>query len=145
MAFLLAQLGSHAAMLFAERIRPLDLTPPQVGLLRAVGAQPAMSQRELADLLGMPPSRLVALIDDLDTRGLLERRANAEDRRQYALYLTAAGAALMRGVGEVARAHDDAVCAGLTRAERETLRDLLARLVSARGLTPGVHPGFRRI
>jgi DNA-binding MarR family transcriptional regulator len=144
-AFLLTQLGTHAAQLFAERVQAVDLTPAQVGLLRAVAARPGQSQRELADLLGALPSRLVALVDELESRGLVERRTSVQDRRHHALHLTPAGGDLMRRVGELARAHDDAICAGLSRADRETLRGLLQRLADAHGLTPGVHPGFRRI
>jgi DNA-binding MarR family transcriptional regulator len=144
-AFLLAQLGAHAAAKFAERIADLDLTPPQAGLLRAVSATPGQSQQAVARQLRTPPSRLVALVDDLDERGVLERRRNLEDRRLHALYVTDAGAALLRKIGQVARAHDDAVCASLDPAERAQLRALLARIAEEQGLTPGVHPGYRTI
>ena len=144
-AFLLAQLGAHAAARFAERIAELDLTPPQAGLLRAVSATPGRSQQALARQLRTPPSRLVALVDDLDERGVLERRRNLEDRRLHALYVTDAGAALLRKIGQVARAHDDAICASLDPVERTQLRALLARIAEEQGLTPGVHPGYRNI
>jgi DNA-binding MarR family transcriptional regulator len=144
-AFLLAQLGSYAATRFAERIADLDLTPPQAGLLRAIAAGPGQSQQALARLLGTPPSRLVALVDGLDERGLVERRRNPDDRRLHALHLTAAGDALLARIGEVARAHDDALCAGLDPDDRATLRKMLSRLAEQHGLTPGVHPGYRRL
>lgn len=144
-AFLLAQLGSYAATRFAERIADLDLTPPQAGLLRAIAAGPGQSQQALARLLGTPPSRLVALVDGLDERGLVERRRNPDDRRLHALHLTAAGDALLARIGEVARAHDDAMCAGLDPDDRAALRTLLSRLAEHHGLTPGVHPGYRRL
>jgi DNA-binding MarR family transcriptional regulator len=144
-AFLLAQLGAFAAARFAERIAALDLMPPQTGLIRAIAADPGRSQQALARLLGTPPSRLVALVDGLDERGLVERRRNPDDRRLHALYLTDAGEALLARIAEVARAHDDAICAGLAAAERTQLRALLARLADTHGLTPGVHPGYRRL
>ena len=142
-AFLLAQLGAHAAARFAERIAGLDLTPPQAGLLRAVSATPGQSQQALARQLGTPPSRLVALVDDLDERGVLERRRNLEDRRLHALYVTDTGAALLQKIGQVARAHEHAVCASLDPAERNQLRALLARIAEEQGLKAGVHPGYR--
>ncbi len=144
-AFLLTQIGAHAAGRFAERITGLDLTPPQTGLLRAVAVAPGQSQQALARHLGTPPSRLVALIDGLDERGLLERRRNPDDRRLHALHLTGAGRDLLRRVGEVGRAHDDEVCAALSPRERATLAELLARIAADRGLTPGVHPGYRTL
>lgn len=144
-AFLLAQLGAHGALRFAERIAELDLTPPQTGLIRAIAAQPGQSQQALAQLLGTPPSRLVALLDGLDERGIVERRRNPDDRRLHAVHLTDAGHALVRRIGEVARAHDDAICGALDPEERSQLRVLLARIADDQGLTPGVHPGYRRI
>jgi len=144
-AFLLTQLGSHAASRFAERISELDLTPPQTGLLRAVAVAPGQSQQSLARHLGTPPSRLVALVDGLDERGLLERRRNPDDRRLHALHLTDAGRDVLRRIAEVSHAHNDEMCAALTDEERTTLTALLARIAADHGLTPGVHPGYRRM
>jgi DNA-binding MarR family transcriptional regulator len=144
-AFLMASLGAYAAERFAERIETLDLTPPQTGLLRAIAATPGQSQQALAGLLGTPPSRLVGLVDSLADRGLIERRRNPDDRRLHALHLTDAGRELLGRVAEVGRAHDDAILRGLDAAERRRLRELLARVADDHGLTPGVHPGFRRL
>ena len=145
-AFLLAQIGAHAATRFAQRIAGLDLTPPQAGLLRLVGVQPGQSQQVIARRLGTPPSRLVLLIDDLEGRGLVERRRNPDDRRHHALYLTDKGTAFMRNeLGPAGAAHDDDICAGLTGAEREKLHDLLTRITAQQELTEGVHPGYRQL
>lgn len=144
-AFLLTVLGSYAAERFTERIASIDLTPPQTGLLRAVAATPGQSQQALARLLGTPPSRLVALVDSLADRDLLERRRNPDDRRLHALHLTPAGEQLLRRVRTIGQAHDEAICGTLSPADRDRLRTLLARLADAHQLTPGVHPGFRRL
>lgn len=144
-AFLLAQLGSHATARFAERIAALDLTPPLVGLLGAVAGAPGSSQSEIAGRLGLFPSRLVAMVDTLEERGLVRRERSRTDRRQYSLLPTDAGRDLLRRVGQVARAHDRDLCAALTADERDTLTALLARVAQQQGLAPGVHPGFRRL
>jgi DNA-binding MarR family transcriptional regulator len=144
-AFLLAILGAYAAERFAERIAALDLTPPQTGLLRAVAASPGQSQQALAQVLGTAPSRLVALVDSLADRDLLERRRNTDDRRLHALHVTESGHRMLARVRELGQAHDDAICAGLTTDDRARLRNLLARIADDHGLTPGVHPGFRRL
>ncbi len=144
-AFLLAQLGSYAAARFTERVEELDLAPAQTGLLRAVAASPGQSQQALAHLLGIPPSRLVALVDALEDRGILERRRNPDDRRLHALHLTDDGHQLLDRIGEVARAHNDAICRALDPTERDQLRILLIRIAADHGLTPGVHPGYRHL
>ncbi|GLZ54017.1 MarR family transcriptional regulator [Actinomycetospora sp. NBRC 106378] len=142
-AFLLTQLGTHAARRFGERVAAVDLTPPQAGLLRAVAREPGRSQQVLADRLGTPATRLVALVDALEQRGALERRRNPDDRRLYAVHLTEAGEDLVRDLGRLATEHEDALLATLDVDERRTLADLLGRVAAAEGLTPGVHPGYR--
>jgi DNA-binding MarR family transcriptional regulator len=144
-AFLLAQLGAFAAERFGERAAALDFTRPQAGLLRVIAQQPGSSQQTIAAMLGTPPSRLVALVDGLEQRGLLERRRNAVDRRNYELHLTAAGRDAMRELGTVGAEHEAAITSPLTRAERDELGRLLGKLADAHGLTPGVHPGYRKL
>ncbi|MEU9017181.1 MarR family transcriptional regulator [Actinomadura sp. NPDC048394] len=144
-AFLLAQLGAHAAGLFAERIAGLDLTPAQAGLLRMLAAAPGRSQRELAGDLGMPPSRFVPFADELEERGLIERRRNATDRRVYALHLTEKGEALLTELAQAGMAHEQLLCEALTDEEHDRLLALLRRMADQQGLRPDVHPGYRTL
>jgi DNA-binding MarR family transcriptional regulator len=144
-AFLLAQLGAYAAERFASRITDLELTPPQAGLLRMIATAPGENQLSYAKRLGMPPSRFVAFVDELQERGLLQRRRGGPDRRAYQLLLTGNGTALLQRLGSVGRDHEDELCRSLTKEERETLRALLERMANEQGLTPGVHPGYRHL
>lgn len=141
-AFLLAQVGAQAAKRFGERLEPLRMTPPQAGILRLLARSGGLSQRDLAERLGIHPSRLVALLDELETAGLLVREANTGDRRLYSLQLTAAGRERMAELGRVARQHNEALCSALTSEERIQLEAYLTRIAQAQGLTPGVHPGY---
>src|SRR5215472_1925638 len=90
-AFLLAQIGAHAAGQFGQRLTSLRLTRPHAGILRLIGLSPGLSQQELARRLAILPSQLVALLDELEERGLIERRQDATDRRTYALHRTKSG------------------------------------------------------
>ena len=145
-AWLLAQVGGHAAMKFAERLQGgLGLSPAHAGILRALMSSGGLSQQALAARLDVLPSRLVTLVDELESRGLVERRDNAEDRRTYALHLTEAGRAAHESVGRVAREHQQAFCAALDPREQEQLAGMLARIAKEQGLKPGVHPGFRTL
>jgi DNA-binding MarR family transcriptional regulator len=144
-AFLLAQLGAHAAARFAQRLAELDLAPPAAGVLRMIAAQPGLSQQELAERVGLYPSRMVALLDDLSTKGLVERVRRATDRRVYEVKLSEAGRQMLGRVGAVSREHDETLGAALTPDERRTLAGLLQRVADEQGLTRRVHPGYREL
>ncbi len=144
-AFLLSQAGGRSAQEFARLLAPLGLTPPDAGILRIVRQQEGISQQNLAKALHMHPSRLVALIDALETGGLLVREAHATDRRLYSLRLTAGGLKALRSIGELAREHNRVMCAGLTSAECEHLEALLQKVANRQGMASGIHPGYRDI
>ncbi|MGA2577822.1 MAG: MarR family winged helix-turn-helix transcriptional regulator [Bryobacteraceae bacterium] len=144
-AFLLAQVGAHAAAKFAGRLAELQLAPPHAGIMGILRTQPALTQQALAGVLGMQPSRLVALVDELETRALIERRENSEDRRSYALHLTEKGHAALSAIGRVGREHQQALLTALNEDEQRQLGVLLKRIADQQGLTPGVHPGYARL
>jgi DNA-binding MarR family transcriptional regulator len=88
---------------------------------------------------------MVALIDEMEARLLLERRPNPEDRRARAIYLTGAGRKMLgRAIG-VALEMEESVCSALDAGERAQLSELLGRIVDDQGLVAGVHPGLNRV
>lgn len=144
-AFLLAQLGAHAADRFGKRVRVLGITPPHAGILRLIAATPSCNQQALAKQLGVLPSRMVILLDELAEKGLVERRRSQKDRRHSELILTKAGGQLMEKLGRLAAEHEGDLCAALTMEERETLARLCRKIASQQGLAPNVHPGYRKL
>ena len=144
-AFLLAQIGAHAASLFADRLSVLKLAPADAGILRLLRGNAGISQQELAGRLKIHPSRLVAILDNLEKRDIIERRSNPDDRRLYSLYLTKVGGETLEQVGQVARQHQQALCSGLTTEERERLTELLQKLAAHQGLAAGIHPGYQSL
>lgn len=142
LAFLLSQVGIHASARFAARLAEVNLQPPLFRVLNLVDAAEGRSQQEIAKAVQAPPSRMVGFVDELEKRGLVERRPDPRDRRVRALYLTAAGReALARG-REVARRHEEELTVGLSEGDRERLVELLRKVVAAQELGAGVHPGF---
>jgi DNA-binding MarR family transcriptional regulator len=143
-AFLLAQIGAHAAGRFAERVAVLGLGPGDVGLLRLIAGEPGRSQQSLAAALGVVPSRVVALVDGLERKGLVERRRSTQDRRNYELHLTGEAKQVMARMREVGSAHEEDMLAGLDTTERAQLAALLGKVAAHHDLAPGVHPGYRQ-
>jgi DNA-binding MarR family transcriptional regulator len=140
-AFLLSQLGYHSSRLWQGRLAPLGLDPRHVMLLRHVAIAEGRSQQALGEAVQIPPSRMVALVDILEQRGLLRRRPDPNDRRVRTLHLTRDGRRLLDKVMEISLEHERQLCKGLQPAEREQLITLLSRLAAEQGLGEGVHPG----
>ncbi len=143
LAFLLSQVGAHAAGRFADRLATLGLKPPHAGILRAIDRADGLSQQALVDKLGVVPSRLVVLLDELEGRGLVERRARPGDRRSHALHLTDAGREAWKQMVRIARQHQEDLCAALDESEREQLAGYLRRIAEQQCLAPGMHPGWK--
>ena len=98
----------------------------------AVLAQGACAtQAHIADSLNYDRSYLVGLLDELERRGLIDRRRDVNDRRRHVVTLTKAGEQeLVRLRGLIDGVESD-LFAPLTAAERKTLQGLLAKLAAA--------------
>jgi DNA-binding MarR family transcriptional regulator len=143
LAFLLSQVGIHASRRFAERISAADLNPPLFRVLNLVAAAEGQSQQAIGAAIEIPASRMVALVDELEQRGLVERRPDPEDRRVRALFLTAKGKRCLKRGREIAAEHEEELTAGMTPTDRKRLLALLQRIVDEQALGKGVHPGLR--
>jgi DNA-binding MarR family transcriptional regulator len=144
-AFLLSQVGAHAANSFEERLASMELKPHHAGLLRMLGSNPGLSQQELSDVFGIFPSRLVVLLDQLELRRLIERRDNSSDRRGHRVHLTRAGRKALTRIGRLTRELEADLCAALTDPERTELAGMLARIVARQNIIPAVHPAYRKL
>ena len=91
----------------------------------------------------MVPSRLVVLVDEMEQRGLIERRENPDDRRRYALHITEKGRSTLETIGRISREHSQALLAAISEDEQRQLAILLQRIADQQGLTRAVHPGYR--
>ena len=109
-------------------------------MLGHLSAAEGSSQQALADALGVHRSAMVALVDDLEARGLAERRRDPADRRAYTLHLTREGRRQFAELRQIADQEETELLSGLDADERRTLIVLLRRIAASQGLTPGVHP-----
>ena len=142
-AFLLAQIGADVSAAFEEALAPLDVTASEAGLLRLVGRSPGISQKAASEQLGVGPSRVVAVLDRLERRDLLERRRSAADRRSHELHLTPDGQRLLAELRPVAEAHEATFTEGLDEADLDRLAEYLTTIAAARGLSRDLHRGTK--
>lgn len=109
-------------------LRPFDLRMVTYTALVLVKDNPGLSQAQLAALMDMERPNLVAIIEELSTRGLVRRDRASGDRRAYALHVTAAGEALCQQATQAVAAHEARLTAGVSDADRRVLEAALARI-----------------
>jgi DNA-binding MarR family transcriptional regulator len=137
--FMLSTLGHAVSRRFVHALQPLELHPREFAVLRAVRANDGQSQQTLAERLRIPPSRMVAIVDELESRGLIERRPDPADRRVRALFVTERGQALLEDAFNLVVEHERAISGALTTQERAELLALLNRIAGRLGLPTDVH------
>jgi DNA-binding MarR family transcriptional regulator len=143
-AFLLSSLGYTVSRRFHQALEPVGLEPGEFALLRAVATNEGESQNALAERLHISPSWMVAIVDQLEQRKLLERKPHARDRRIRNLHLTAGGKKLLRQAQRQAQQFDQQVTAPLSETEIGELLDLLERVAAGLGLQSGAaHAALR--
>jgi DNA-binding MarR family transcriptional regulator len=113
---------------FASAMADVQITPGQFGVLVLIEANPGSSQSALARAIGIERSTMVAVINTLEGRNLVERRASKVDRRSNALVLSPGGVAMMDKLRPIVEGHEDRIAGNLSPTERRQLIDLLRRL-----------------
>lgn len=110
-------------------LEPLGLRGRHYLVLIMLGADGSLSQQQMATYMSLDPTRMVALIDELESRGLCQRERDQNDRRRYAIGLTAEGRRTLRRARRVVDAIGDEVFAPLEASEREQLVELMDRVM----------------
>jgi DNA-binding MarR family transcriptional regulator len=121
--------ASHTRV--ADALDALGLTPALFGLLNVLGAREGAIQQELGSEMGIDPSTMVSLIDQLESGGLAKRRPHPKDRRAREVAITPKGRRLLERARRMANDVDSEVLRGLTAGERRELLRLLRRALGS--------------
>ena len=121
--------ASHTRI--ADTLQSIGLTPALFGVLNLLGAREAAIQLEIATAMGIDPSTLVSLIDQLEGAGLAKRRPHPTDRRAREVTITPKGRRLLERGRRMALQVEDEVLQGLTASERRDLVRLLRRALES--------------
>ena len=127
-SFLLARANAVSLSMASGGLEKHELRVRSYSVLALACDDARPSQKEIAEFLRLDPSQVVSLIDDLQTRGLVERVADPRDRRSNVVVATPAGRKThARARADILRA-EDRLLGGLTDAERHALSTVLQRL-----------------
>jgi DNA-binding MarR family transcriptional regulator len=110
---------------FSASLAHLDLTQKQGAVLQLIGANPGVSQVDLAGVLGTDRATMMAVVDRLEGRGLLVRERSSADRRRQHLHLTPAGQTVLADSRELIAEHEARFKARFTGAEIDQLVAML--------------------
>jgi DNA-binding MarR family transcriptional regulator len=121
------QLAARVLATFA----PFGLPSGAFSMLALIGANPGCSQADLAREAGLDKSLIVALLDELEARGILLRTRCEQDRRRNVLMLTPAGTALLHEMSAASASIEQPIEEALSKDEIEQLCDLLNRAYQA--------------
>jgi DNA-binding MarR family transcriptional regulator len=114
-----------------QALAPLGLSVKAVGAMTVLEAEGPLSQRRLAERQGIDRTTMVAVVDELERLGAVERRRDPGDRRANALRLTASGRRLLARARTAVAAAEEAFLAPLGEQEQRTLRAALRLLVES--------------
>jgi DNA-binding MarR family transcriptional regulator len=107
----------------------VDCTPRHVACLKVIADEGPLSQQALGQAIGLDRTTMVAVVDFLEERGLVERRRNPKDRRAYALEATREGKEWLDRTWPVMLEAERDYLAPLDASERRQLTALLQRLL----------------
>lgn len=115
-----------------EAFRPLGITDATwrtLFFLEQAGS--GVSQKQLAETMGIEGPSLVRLLDNLEARQLIERRRSESDRRTKSVHLTTTAESLLQELHEVATHTREAILADIPDSDLETCLDVLERILAA--------------
>jgi DNA-binding MarR family transcriptional regulator len=126
--FLLARASAVAVAAANVALQPLGLTARAFATLTLAVEDDGVTQRGISDFLRLDPSRVVAIVDDLERRGLVARLVAQDDRRLKVVVATTEGRALFREAAEASREAERGVFRELTSDTRSDAIRVLRRL-----------------
>jgi DNA-binding MarR family transcriptional regulator len=128
-AFMLRALANRVTVICDRLVDEWGVTLRQFGLLSLISTRPGQSQQAIGSQLAIDRTTIVALVDQLEALGFLERRRRQDDRRIYGLHLTSKGRRSLPAMERVVAGLHDEFLAPLDDRERAQLSDLMTRLL----------------
>jgi MarR family transcriptional regulator, lower aerobic nicotinate degradation pathway regulator len=127
--YLFRRMQQIAVALFIEECKTFELTPVQYAALIAIHTHPGIDATRLSAVIAFDRSTLGSVIERLESKKLIDRKPSGEDKRVKLLYLTKAGAAILREIMPSVEKAQARMLQPLKPADRKVLLSLLTQLV----------------
>jgi DNA-binding MarR family transcriptional regulator len=126
--FLLARMGMGFKLKAMAKFEQAGFELYDYSVLAILAEGSRETQATIADAITVDPSRLVALLDSLEERGLIGRQRDPQDRRRHVVSITATGKKELARLREMTQQLEEKFFAPLDAESRKTLQELLLRL-----------------
>lgn len=130
LGYLLKHVHLRYEQLTSAALEPLCISPREWAALNCLDEQHSLSQREVADLLGIDRTRMVALVDELEAKGWVQRRPQPDDRRKNIVTLTSTGRGLLQRGSRIVDECEQRFLAALSAVEAEQLKNALDAVIA---------------
>jgi DNA-binding MarR family transcriptional regulator len=130
-AYLIRRLQMICTAMIAEEFEDEDMPVPQWAVLTIIDNNPGIDQSRLADVVSIDKTNTGRLVDQLEAKGLVERRPNDSDRRAWMLRCTPLGHKVRKRLRPRALATQERLLSCLQPAQREIFIDLMSHVVMA--------------
>jgi|SRR5918996_4748284 DNA-binding MarR family transcriptional regulator len=129
LGFLLGRAHLAHRAVTGPALAPFGLSPKGFGALNVLAEEGPLSQQRLGERQGIDRTTMVAVVDELERGGLVERRRDPDDRRAYSLQATPKGQRMLTEAVEAAERAEQEFLAGIPARDRAELKRILRALI----------------
>lgn len=127
--FILNNASRRWSQLTTNILKPYDITSEQAGIIRRLGEEEGISQKDLSRRMAKDQTNVTRILDQLEKKGLVRREANLEDRRSFLTYLTDKGKELNEKIIPTESQIIDIALKDLSEEKRILLKEIIKEIV----------------
>lgn len=125
---MLDQLGHICRYCAMKKLEALDLKPGQAGILFILNCKGSLSQKKLADEMGITPPSMTVALKKLESRGFIHKETDESDQRSFRICLSGKGKECIEEVKDIAKDIEILLLKGISTEEKLLMRRLLLEM-----------------
>jgi DNA-binding MarR family transcriptional regulator len=127
---LIYQLSQNMKNFAGKVLKPYDLTLEQLHILKNMYVGSGMSQRQIGEHANKKAANITRMLDRLESKDLVERKENPEDRRAASVFLTRKGETLVNEVIGIFDSFSSSFLKGVSHEEQVVIRNAFKKMTS---------------